>query len=213
MKNLKEFDLRLKESMEYYQENLSEVNELSIAVLKHVDFNQGSFFTLLPPKTDRKKIHDFDSGNILPQNRIENLAVLGKQIRGQIIPTIQEEVSVLIYEKITSSKSLSCIIDDYNSNSKTLNNDELFMACGYAAQEEVYYCLNKNNSSTKRIENCLQRSNTFWHSLGLLTEACFDDFENKKISSAKIYEICLKANLIFVGGYDGEGYIFWKKRR
>ena len=86
----------------------------------------------------------------------------------------------------------------------------LFNAHGLLCGNEIYYLLEKNNISTELITECLRASNAFWHSLCVLTEANLDDRIAREISTEKIQEITLKAKLIIIGAYDGEGYIFWE---
>lgn len=77
-------------------------------------------------------------------------------------------------------------------------------------RDEVYYLINSSNFSSKLIAECLRRSTSFWHSLGLITTADLREVE-KEFSSENIREICLKTEVAFVGAYDGEGYVFWEK--
>ena len=76
--------------------------------------------------------------------------------------------------------------------------------------EEVYSLLTKNNISKELILKCLRFSTSFWHSLCVFTPADFIK-ETKFLNLEKIKEICLTTELIMVGAYDAEGYLFWEK--
>jgi hypothetical protein len=77
--------------------------------------------------------------------------------------------------------------------------------------DEVYSLLKKDNITIDLILTCLRFSNSFWHSLCVFTTA---DFTNvfKNLSLKKIKEICLTIELVMIGAYDGEGYVFWEKK-
>ena len=75
---------------------------------------------------------------------------------------------------------------------------------------EIYFLLGKNKISEKIILECLRASNSFWHSLCVFTTADFTDVI-KDLTLEKIKEICLSTELVMVGAYDGEGYVFWEK--
>jgi len=128
-----------------------------------------------------------------------------------LIPTIQDELSDWLLEKIQSNERLACIIDDYNTSPTDQHHMELFYAYGLSYENEVYYLLQKEKISRGAIIECLQNSNTFWHSLCVLSETNFNDVNDNKLTLEKIKEICLNARLIIVGAYDGEGYVFWEK--
>ncbi|EFB42295.1 hypothetical protein pah_c012o001 [Parachlamydia acanthamoebae str. Hall's coccus] len=52
---------------------------------------------------------------------------------------------------------------------------------------------------------------SFWHSVGVLTEAdCFKN-DNHTLSLEDIQHICKKTRMILIGAYDGEGYVLWEK--
>lgn len=49
----------------------------------NLDFKQGSFFALLHPSADRKKIHEFQAGGILVVNPLEDVFFQGKIYPGR----------------------------------------------------------------------------------------------------------------------------------
>ncbi|MBX9839321.1 MAG: hypothetical protein K2X69_13530 [Silvanigrellaceae bacterium] len=57
----------------------------------------------------------------------------------------------------------------------------------------------------------MQETNAIWHSLCVLTTSNCEDFSFLSVSKEKIQEICLMTQMIIVGAYDGEGYVFWEK--
>lgn len=210
MKKLHKHLLNPEPTLEYFKSSIDETNLISSTLLKTYNYKDGSFFTLLPADADLTKIYDFDSF-ILKQNPLIEYGDGAKKSKYQIIPTIREELSEFLMGKIKNSKSMSCIIDDYNSTYNDGYEDKLFSLCGTHYKEEVYYLLNNKNISKKLILECLRLSNTFWHSLCILTEANLNDLINQELSLKKIQETCLNTSMIIAGAYDGEGYIFWER--
>ena len=77
-------------------------------------------------------------------------------------------------------------------------------------RNDVYFLLWKRTKFLKLILESLRASNAFWHSLGVFTTADFTDV-TKDLTLEKIKEICLSTELVMIGAYDGEGYVFWEK--
>lgn len=213
MKKLKRYNLEIKESLKYVHKCLAGVSVFSDSADKLIDFNDGIFFTLLPVNIDLKKLYDFGSGGILEQNIIEEIFVLDKKMKGQQIPNIQAEIGELICNLISSSNKLSCLIDDYNSQPDDLRDDELFRVFGIYFANEVYYRFGRTSDSVECIEKSLERSNTFWHSLCMISSADLSDVQEQIITLDIIHEICRKAEMVMVGAYDGEGYVIWEKNK
>jgi hypothetical protein len=212
MRELIRSSLEFKKLYPYFKDRLEGVNELSIEVLNLVDFNDGFFFTLLPNNANLDRIYNLNEGLILPQN--PKLLSEDRKSYFQYIPTLREEVSEYIYEKMCSTNpTLNCIIDDFNS-SITRPSLEFFKSRDLFASfsDQVYYKLPSSMANAKIIDELLFRSNAFWHSLCLLTEADFSDIINV-LTSEKIREICLKTQMIITGAYDGEGYVFWERNK
>lgn len=102
-----------------------------------------------------------------------------------------------------------------NSFSKGVEGVRAAMPCfldNYSVfhNDEVYSLLNKNNISQEVILQCLRFSTSFWHSLCVFTTADLNDV-SKELSKKNIREICLMTEIVMVGAYDGEGYVFWEK--
>lgn len=62
MKELFRHDLEYFQSLEYFKDKLEDVNVLSKEILKLINFEEGSFFTLLPNDADISGIYKFKEG-------------------------------------------------------------------------------------------------------------------------------------------------------
>jgi hypothetical protein len=210
MKQLIKHKLKFDSAWEYVRENLDNVNALSSELLNLLDFKNGYFFTLLPDEANLTEIYHFKCGGILLQYPEEEHVVNGYKSTYSWIPDIDKELSPLILKEIKSKYELSCLIDDVSASPKdkyyTLYSDNFSFFYG----DEVYYLLKKNNVSVELLLKCLRASTSFWHSLCVFTTADFNGV-TETLSLEKIKEVCLKTQLVMVGAYDGEGYLFWEK--
>src|SRR5690348_1553830 len=171
MKKLIRKDLKIEQTINYFQDAIGNANKLSEEIIKLVDFKTGKFFTLLPEGANFENIYDFSDGNILTKNPDPEL-ILREEIQGfSIIDTIIDETSKLILEKLSADSEISCIIDDVIRTKENIQNKSNLKRVASFFKDEVYYLLDKNNSSTEIISKCLESSNAFWHSLSILTNS------------------------------------------
>ena len=126
--------------------------------------------------------------------------------------SIRDEVAPLIFKEIISKPQFSCVIDKVTGTANSVYYDTYSDCNPLFYEKEVYFLLDKKNISTEVISKCLRASTSFWHSLCVFTTADFAGVI-KFLSKEKIEEICLKTELIMIGAYDGEGYVFWEKNR
>ncbi len=210
MKHLNKHTLDFAPTWKYVQHTLDHANTLSSELLKIVDFKDGCFFTLLPRDANTERLYEFETGMILPQNPEETCSIAGEISTYSVIPTTRDELSQLILEDIKSKTQLTCVFDDVLRSPSDKFSTNLILSHGFIYENEIYYILQKNNISNDLIKQCLRASNAFWHSLSILTRADLSSLD-KKLSLEKIKEICINVELIMIGSYDGEGYVFWEK--
>jgi len=160
-------------TFDFVREALEKTNTLSCKIMDILDFEKGRFFTLLTPDAHIERLHIFES-YILKQN--PRLKYDDKSpATYQIIPTICDELCVYIISKLNLNNKINCVIDDFNATYGEDYEDDLFSSVGLFYENEVYYKLDFSTASSELILQCLHRSNIFWHSLCVLTEAHFDD--------------------------------------
>ena len=210
MKKLIKHVLEFNQTFEYINDVLQDANQLSREYLESFDFKKGGFFNLLPEDADLSRMYFFKR-YILKQNPIIKCGEGSENSRYQIIPTVREETASFLVNKLNKNKSLSCIVDDVTRLATDTHHMKLYDYCGLFFENEIYYFGNCFSFSQKILIDCMQKSNAFWHSLCVLTEVSFDDVINKQLTLEKIKEICQKTQMVVVGAYDGEGYIFWEK--
>lgn len=211
MKLLIKHTLNYEPTWEYVKDNLDQVNALSILSLKLIDFKEGNFFTLLPEDGNIKWLYNFQGGGILPPNPVQEHILDGKKTFYRVGVSIMEDLSTLIFKKIMQKKEYSLVLDDVSGplNEACVTYFSDIHPVGY--EEDLYFMIDSNHLSQELILKSLRQSMfCFWHSLGVLTTADLthvrDIFDIKTIE-----EICLKTDLVMVGAYDSEGYVFWER--
>ena len=169
------------------------VNFLAKTLISSVNFDEGSCFTFLPEDADKKRITSFQFGGMA---------------KGA-----HENTRELIHQRLNIFKNSCFVFDDINSDYFPGYEGNLFLKYGYFLNKEIYYAICSKNSSEELISRVLFVSDAIWHSLGVLTEANLDEVVDKKFTPEKIEEICKKTTMIIMRAYDGEGYIFWEKKK
>jgi len=186
-KHILNFDLAL----DYSVDNLQGTNALSSKLVELIPFYEGNFFTLIRKESDINKIHQF-----------EWYGVLGG---------IRDQSELFVLDYLLSNPELSCVFDDYNSTYKPESTYSLFLQTGLVYGNEIYYLVTQKNASLELLEECFCASDAQWHALCVLTSANLD-LKSKFLSIEQIEEICLKTQLIVLGAYDSEGYVFWERK-
>lgn len=190
MKSLLRYELDFDLTLNYVQDNLSSAKTLSEQLIKLVDFKEGCFFALIRPEIDKKRIHEFSYSLSMS--------------------SIQDELIDFIYNKLNKNQKLTALFEDILLTTKSAYL-ELFEECGLQYNDEIIYSVNKNNVSHSLISRCLFNCNAIWHSLCILTNINTEKKESKILTLDMINNACLSIQLVIIGAYDGEGYIFWEK--
>lgn len=208
---LTKYNLEYEQAFKYVHDNLEGTNALSSALLRIIDFQKGSFFTLLPDGSNIERLYEFEAGVILPQNPdIEYISKnTGEKNTYSLIPKIDDELSEVIFAKMISDNNLCCIIDDV-----TLTPEENYFDClipyKHHIDEELYYILEPASITSDLIKHGLNASNAFWHSLCIISNLNYKNIQ-PELSLDQIKEMCNQAQIVIIGAYDSETYIFWMK--
>jgi len=211
VKKLYRHELDFDRTIEFVKDNLTDINALSTELLKLVDFRSGAFFTLLTSGSDLDRLHEFKGGVVLPQNPIEFTEKNGKKSFFQKVPTVEKELCEFILHKLNFNPKLSCVFDEVTLDPDDRSLKALYeKKCVYLYENEVIYVIKENNKNFEVIQNCMDKSFSFWHSVGVLTEADFFTDSNV-LSLEDIQTICKNTKMIIISAYDGEAYVLWEK--
>ena len=212
MKALTRHSLDFEQTFAYIKDNLKKANTLCSEVLNLVEFNRGSFFTLLPKGSNMARLYEFEAGLVVPQYPEQEYVVNGWRGSYCMVPTIQDEMAKIIFQKMQNNTKLSSVFDDVLREEDDPHLD-FFRSQGllYLHKKKVYYIIRKKIKKRTSVFNCLDKSDGLWHSLCVLTATKLKDLNGKHLSSRHIREICIHTRLIIVGAYDSEGYVLWEK--
>lgn len=208
--NLHKIELDFEKSLLFMKNNLEGGNTLSMELLKSIDFQKGKFFTLLPDTANSNQLYAFREAGILPATPAKRYVMDDSNATYSAIPTIQKDVVPLLSQHI--HHGMTCVFEDVlttiESTHLSFFNESNSL---YNYKSEVYYKVNENVYRNDIIKKCLEESNAFWHSLCVITTWSTKDLKCTKLSSETIKEICLKTQVVMLGAYDGEGYVFWER--
>jgi hypothetical protein len=193
MNELQKYDLNFDDAYAYTHYCLTDVNVLSTGLVKLINSNNGMFFTLLPADAKIENINNFQ--------------------HCEILESVRDRVILFILNKLILNKKLLCVFDDITSDYTSEYNDPLFLSNGYSLDKEMYYLANYKTATPQLLKTCFYISESGWHSLCVLSEIDFSDKKEKNLTFQEIQNICVKAQLIILGAYDSEGFIFWEKSK
>jgi hypothetical protein len=210
MSRLIKYKLEFSSAFEFVQETLDQANTMSSELLNLLNFVKGSFFTFLPVGINQARLYEFSSGGI-DQRFYKTNNDPEKSNGNSLIHDIRNKFCDLILKKIQKQIDLVCVFDDVLRSPTDSYGMDLFHSNGLLYMNEIYYLLEQHSISKNLIQDCLRASNACWHSLCILTSATIDKSAANKLTLDTLYDICLNAEIVVVGAYDGEGYIFWEK--
>lgn len=190
MRRLNKYELDSRASLEYLEKNLTETNELSSHILEVLNSASGVFYVLFPEDLESERIYDFNGGNVTPN--------------------VDKEICHYVVGKIKDNR-FSCIFDDVNVNLSDEFKDEFSVSYSSFYEDEVYYVIKRKELSEDVFLKCMAASDGIWHSLCVVTHFDLDDVIGKQLDRDVVKEICVNAQLVMIGAYDGEGYIFWER--
>jgi hypothetical protein len=189
MSKLQIYELEQESVLPYFIDRLKNVNTLCDFFLKKMDLSSGEFFTVLPKNVNLANVTSFEYGGYTR--------------------SLRYEISQFINKKLQKSTTFSCVFDDYNSEMKDVQNNDLYGSFGMHFMNEVYYYIRSEKSSVDLINKCLQYSNAVWHSFFLFTTYVIS---SKNLNEKILNEIVLNSAFSGVDAFDGESYIFWQKK-
>ena len=198
--------LNFESALYYLQQLLADGNKLAEAVLKHVDFRSGRFYALLNAKAEIGKIHEFRAGGILPQNRLEQVSIHGKQYTGRKKANSVHELASFILEELSLGQW--CYFEDLVH----LKSDRIITEIQEHVlyhQNQIYLCANKTGLSNSEMEKLIHFSDAQWYYMNLISKEPPGSIP--ELSEDKIQNIATQATHIVLGAYDMEGFVVWEK--
>lgn len=186
------YSLDSSKALIYLQENLEETNALSSAIFKYVNFEKGVFYTILQENITNKQLYGFRWGGV------------GGGIRNRVCD--------ILFTELHDNSRFTCIFDDVNGTYEPSYDEPSFLKVGAHYKDEIYYIIERKEASKDFLIECLRTSNACWHSLCVLSKKTYSRNKDLSITETDIIDFAKTSDLILIGAYDGEGYIFWKRK-
>lgn len=190
MYKIKKYVLDPSLTYEYFCDYFKDVNELSTKLLKTIDFKNGMFFTFLCDDIDKNQLYQFEYGGVAS--------------------CVKQKTFDLVLKLVKIYPDISAVFDNFNGEFSEDLKEPLFLECGFHYKNEVYHVVNKETVTQDNLQLCFYVSNAIWHSLCVLSKIAFN-FNDRELTDDQIKNICANTQLILVGAYDDESFVFWKR--
>ena len=199
----------------FIQERLADGNTFAQEIAKRTQLAQGRIMTLLPSGVVPRSIEDFRTGGKLPipptrewkgtQPRDETLLMIP-------VPNTNPWLAEKIRTYLSQANDRVCIIEDAlkHPNDAVLHS----LSTRYAIyKNEVYHLLLHEDARNDRILATLRAAQsipTFIGSLSIWRDGSQQP-EGGVLSLEQLQLLAGNTEELFVGAYDGEGYLYWIK--
>lgn len=201
---MNKFTLDFKDAEEYFVDQISSGHILSVKILEKIKFSQGFFFAYLPESVDKKKLHNFTLGGILPPiGRIDH----PKFSNFWPTPIVDKELSEFICNFLREDTTRIAFFEDALRRRFDPHIHDIDCHIGFF-DDQVYYWVTAKDSCEVILQS-IKFVNNIWHSLIVLSiyEKQFDlDLNDRDFDI-----ISENTKYIIAGAYDREGYIIWER--
>jgi len=198
----------------YLEESLKDGHTLAKLVLEVIRFESGYITTFLPPNVAPESIKDFRTGGKLPSSpEPESYVPDGQSQKITPVPNTDADLAFVVKGHLRLDKRRVCAMEDALKRPGDLILKRL--KTRYATFEnEIYHLLFHTDAGTNNVENVLKTAKSLPTFVGLLTSCSHPPglATDGTLSLTELRELAIKVNKIFVGAYDGEGYLLWNKR-
>lgn len=204
--DIKIFPLQFEQAFRYVTDQLQDGHTLARKLLMNLDFEEGSFFSLLHPSADRTKIHEFRAGGILAVNPLEDVLFQGKVYPGR--KKVHSVHQLALYLKSMLHPGQCCLFEDMIHHRSDPIVSEIKKHILYF-HKEVYLYIKEAEFSQETAKKIIHYADAQWYYMNIISES--DPRFELNITSEQLQNIALKATLIAIGAYDMEGFVVWKR--
>jgi hypothetical protein len=213
VRTLHKHSLSFDKAFAFFTHTLQGINAFSDEALRSISREKGEFFTLLPDNANLDLLYQFSYSIQPPEpEKRGKVGSLPGIYTYSPIACMNKEFAAFLCKKM-HTHAYQFMSDNFNAIYKEGYGNEWFNFYGAHYLEEIYYFLSSEQVTPELIEGCFHRSNTFWHSLCILSEQPIPDRGNKTLHLSDVQEFCKSTQLVLVGAYDGEGFIVWEKTK
>lgn len=208
--NLQEITLGT-EALDYVKHYVfRQKRQLSRSLRGKIEFDSGKIRTYLPPTVTPEAIHQFEFGGKLPQP-LERTIVGGGYIVP--IPNLDDVLVAKIQAYLNRDASSFCIFENGGVRPDYPAVQRLPKLRTFICEDTVCHYLAANDKDSPdliRLTIKVARSGGPPYLVGCAGRLCSFSAD-KTVESADLDKVAECVEEVFVGAYDGEGFLFWTK--
>jgi len=183
-------------------------------LLQSVDFSTGAVAVLNAVPLSESLIMEFNWGHVPPApESAQYIKIQGRPFLADPTANSYEHLTEVIYSSMESPESI-CLMENMlaSPNDPWLKRAKSRLA---TYGPEVYHVLTSSDRRKEKIEDTLRESESLPVFVGAVgrqpPDRIADDSEHVTISLGQLKSFAKSASCIFIGAYDGEGYVVWKE--
>lgn len=202
--------------LQYIASILASGPTLMRELLNQVDLNSGSVYTLLPENINLDEASQFKIGGKIPVTPDSDPPYFfeneGTRRVATPVVNLTGELCQFIASAILNS-NCTCVIEDFLALKRDFDLQNISTSETLFYEQEVYYKIGRSKKIKNQVESIIKRSWRVPHSAGILTSINKDIFNQQNLNLKSLQAIAAETFTIFVGAYDGEGFIVWEVNR
>jgi hypothetical protein len=200
-------------AVNYMMQQLGSGKTLAKLLLETVDFERGTVAILTVVQLSETEMREFNWGHVpLAPASAQYIEILGQPFLAYPKANSYEHLTEVIYSSLEDPECL-CILQNMLASP---GDPWLKRAKSRVATHglEVYHILTSSDRRKEKIEDTLREAESLPVFVGAVgrrpPDRIADDSEHLTISLGQLKGFAKSAYCIFVGAYDGEGYLVWK---
>jgi len=202
-------------AISYLRQQLAAGNTLAGLLVEGVDFATGTVSVLNAIALSESQITEFDWGHVpLAPESAEYIKIEGQPFLAYPKANSYEHLTEVIYSSMESPESI-CIMENMHASP-----DDPWLRRAKSSLRtygpEVYHILTRSDRREEKIEDAIREAESLPVFVGAVgrqpPNRIADDSEHISISLGQLKSFAKSAYCIFVGAYDGEGYVVWGNR-
>jgi hypothetical protein len=200
---------------QFIRERLAKGCTLAKAALQALPLAQGQIVTLLPPGVLPQSVDDFGTGGKLPplpETEWKTAQSRGEALRMIPVPNTDSWLVAKIKDHLGKAADHVCVFEDQFKQPKDPVVQKLLTR--YATfNDEVYHLLFQDDAEDQRILDTIRGAKGGPIFIGVLTTWPLEPRVGGAgvLSRAQLQTLAASAQKLFVGAYDGEGYLIWTR--
>jgi hypothetical protein len=200
---------------DFVRDRLAHGNTLAEQVLKNMPLEAGQITTLLPAGTVLQSKEEFGLGGKLPAPPVSEWKGLqsGDETLLMIpVPHTDSWLATKVKDYLAQARDRVCVVEDAIRRPADASLHRLSTRRGIY-KGEIYHLLFHEDAQEERILETIKAAKSVPTFIGVLSVWRGDPLAIRIgiLSPEQLQALAMNARRLFVGAYDGEGYLFWTR--